>query len=156
MTLVAALKIHDTPVILGDVLITHSANNQRLLPTRPDLPSMLSSGRGIAGSRRKLSLINEQFIVGFSGAVAAGTILLKDLYRRFSQKTPSFDELNFALRLLNIQLQSYGGAELLGWVCEGEPRCFEWKATPGSSLVRLDRAVHGSGTAHFEAISKSG
>src|SRR5205823_271079 len=71
----------------------------------------------------------------------------KDLSRRFSEKTPSPNDLNFALRLFNHHLS--GSASVVGWLADPEPRCFCWRAKPGSELRWVTDAILGSGADHF-------
>jgi len=79
--------------------------------------------------------------------VAAGSVLFKDLHRRFCEKTPSRDELNFALRMHNISLS--GNASVVGWLADPQPLCFSWTAKPGSQLQWCTHALLGSGADHF-------
>jgi hypothetical protein len=149
MTLVAAFKIAGVPVLLGDLLITDEPSNaaHQFLPTRPDLTDALPTQRRRVGVRRKVLLLGNKLILGFTGEVAAGSILFKDLHRRFCEKTPSFDELNFALRLHNIRLS--GRANVVGWLADPEPQCFTWSASPGSKIKWCTHAFLGSGGNHF-------
>jgi hypothetical protein len=149
MTLVAAFKIEGVPVLLGDLLITDEPSNLRhqLLPTRPDLSNASPAERRRIGARRKVLLLGDKLIIGFTGDVDAGSILFKDLHRRFSKTTASPDELEFALRLHNIQLS--GTASVVGWLADPQPRCFTWTAKPGSQLRWCTHAILGSGADHF-------
>jgi hypothetical protein len=149
MTLVAAFKIEGVPVLLGDLLITDEPSNlpHQFLPTRPDLSHASLTQRRRVGVRRKVLLLGNKLIVGFTGTVAAGSILFKDLHRRFGKKTASSDELHFALRLHNIQLS--GNASVVGWFADPQPRCFTWTAKPGFELQWCTHAILGSGAEHF-------
>jgi hypothetical protein len=153
VTLVAAFKIQGIPVLVGDLLITAEPGIQphNLLPTRPDLTNSSATERRRIGVRRKLLLLGEKkLIVGFTGDVNSGSILFKDLYRRFSKNTASPDELHFALRLHNIQLS--GKASIVGWLADPDPRCFMWNAKPGSQLQWCPYAILGTGANHFSKI----
>jgi hypothetical protein len=149
MTLVAAFKIEGVPVLLGDLLITDEPTNSphQLLPTRPDLGNASPAERRRIGVRRKVLLLGDKLIVGFTGKVAAGSVLFKDLHRRFCEKTPSRDELNFALRMHNISLS--GDASVVGWLADPQPQCFSWAAKAGSHLQWCTHALLGSGADHF-------
>jgi hypothetical protein len=60
--------------------------------------------RRVSGLARKLHLVNKRFIVGYTGTVHAGKVILSDLERRFSSFTvgPSIKELNDALSLFPL------------------------------------------------------
>jgi hypothetical protein len=72
MTLVAALKIEGVPSLIGDFLLTDEQQgvDHFYLPTRPTLndPSHLPLPRRVSGLARKLHLVNQRFIVGFTGS----------------------------------------------------------------------------------------
>lgn len=150
MTLVAAFRINNVPVILGDMLITGEPGTgpHNYLPTRPDLTKSRSAERRRVGTRRKVLLLGKNFIIAFTGDVDAGAILFSDLHRRFAQQTPTEDSLSFALRLHNIQLSRR--ASVVGWLAAPEPRCFTWSARPGATLEWNTHAILGSGARHFE------
>jgi hypothetical protein len=150
MTLVAAFRIENVPVILGDLLITEEPSTlpHHLIPTRPDLTrrSSTSKDRRRTGMLRKVLLVNERLVVAFTGTVAAGAVLFADLQRRFHDKAASQEELNFALQLFNNQL--LGRASLVGWLADPEPQCFTWTAKPGP-VQWVKEAFLGSGARHF-------
>lgn len=149
MTLVAAFRINDVPVLLGDLLITDKPSDlpHGFLPTRPDLTRPNSGERRRIGARRKTLILNGNLSVGFTGTVDAGAILFRDLARRFSKSTPTPDELSYALRLHNIQLSK--NATVVGWLANPKPRCFRWSAKPGAILEWPPHAILGSGATHF-------
>jgi hypothetical protein len=149
MTLVAAFAIEGVPVMLGDLLITDEPSGlpHQFLPTRPDLSNASAKERRRIGVRRKVLVLGDRLIIGFTGSVAAGSILFQELHRQFCKKTPSSDELSFALRLHNIQLS--GIASVVGWLADPQPRCFTWSAKAGAQLQWCTHAVLGSGAKHF-------
>lgn len=156
MTIVAALRIEGVPALIGDFLITdvERGADHLWLPTRPNLndPLYPKLPRRISGLRRKLHLINEHFVVGFTGSVAAGAIIFADLERRFGNDNaaPTIEEINRTLNQFNIQCN--GNATVIGWTCRSRPRCFRWSAKPGSSATHVTHAIEGSGSHHFLGI----
>jgi hypothetical protein len=152
MTLVAAFKIENVPVLVGDLLITDEPGDttHNFLPTRPDLSQTKPTERRRSGARRKVLILGGKLILGFTGSIYAGSILFKDLHRRFSETSPSPDELNFALRLFNIQLS--GSASVVGWLADPEPRCFIWTAGANSQLRWVTHAILGTGADHFSKV----
>jgi hypothetical protein len=153
MTIVAALRIEGIPALIGDFLITDEqyGTDHFWLPTRPNLndPRYPKLPRRISGLRRKLHLINERFVVGFTGAVDAGAVIFADLERRFrtSNKSPSIKEISRALEQFNVLFDRR--ATVVGWTCGSRPRCFRWSARPGSSATHEPYAIEGSGSHHF-------
>jgi hypothetical protein len=87
LTIVAALKIEGIPALIGDFLLTDKLEyDHSWLPTRPkELPYPRPLPRRIRDLRRKLHLINERFIVGFTGSFNAGAETFGELERLFGK-----------------------------------------------------------------------
>jgi hypothetical protein len=156
MTLVAALKIEQIPALIGDFLITDEQRcTQHLwLPTRPNLndPQYPKLPRRVSGLVRKLHLINNRFVVGFTGNdVNAGGVIFADLEKRFGNANtgPTIREISNALARFNIQFGPPRTTIVIGWTCGSRPRCFRWEAKPGSSATHVTHAIEGSGRDHF-------
>jgi hypothetical protein len=156
MTLVAALKIEGIPALIGDFLITDEQRGTEhlWLPTRPNLndPQYPKIPRRVSGLARKLHLINDRLVVGFTGNDAsAGGVIFADLERRFANANtgPSIRAISNALERFNIQFGPPRTTIVIGWTCGSRPRCFRWEAKPGSSATHVTHAVEGSGRDHF-------
>lgn len=156
MTVVAALRIEGIPALIGDFLITDGQRgiHHAFLPTRPNLnnPAHPTLPRRIKGLGRKLHVINQRFVVGFTGSVEAGAAIFADLERRFghSNRAPSISEISHALEAFNVQFN--GRATIIGWTVSSRPRCFRWSARPGSPAVHVTHAIEGSGGHHFAEV----
>lgn len=118
------------------------------MPTRPYHRGDVS-GRVRQGTRLKTLVLNRRLALGFTGDVWAGAKLFKELEARYSDRTPTRDELNSALRLSNISLNK--AAHLVGWLADPEPACFRWSAGIGAQVEWPPCAVLGSGARHFES-----
>ena len=155
MTIIAALRIEGIPTLIGDFLITDDQRDSDhfWLPTRRHSPSPTKLPRAITGFTRKLHLINERFIVGFTGPIKAGAVIFDELERRFRNDNtgPSIRKISEALQIFNIQLRDQR-AIVIGWTCGSRPRCFRWEAGLNSSARHVTHAIEGSGRDHFIGI----
>jgi hypothetical protein len=155
MTIIAALKIEGIPTLIGDFLITDDMPNadHSWLPTRPQDSSYPNLPRRIRGIGRKLHLINERFIVGFTGPIKAGAEIFAELERCFRNDTtgPSIRKISEILQKFNIQFRNQR-AIVIGWTCSSRPRCFRWEAGLNSSAMHVTNAIEGSGRDHFTSI----
>jgi hypothetical protein len=158
MTVVAALKIEGVPALIGDFLITdeHHGSQHEWLPTRPNLndPRHPQLPRRVSEVRRKIHLINERFILAFTGDVDAGGVIFAYLQKRFgnTNKGPSIQSISSALQQFNIPFRSPKRATVIGWTCGSRPRCFRWEAKLGASAAHVSYAIEGSGRDHFTSI----
>jgi hypothetical protein len=159
MTLIAALRIEGIPAMIGDFLITDEQIEAPhiYIPTRsnvsdprtPGVPGVPKLPRRMAGLRRKIHIVNDNFIVGFTGSVKAGREIFERLERRFGTITtgPTIQEIDRTLRLFNVQYDKT--AAVIGWTVRSRPRCFSWTAGPGSHAINVTHAIEGSGKGHF-------
>jgi hypothetical protein len=154
MTLIAALKIEGVPALIGDFLVTDNrpSAGHDWIPTQPYLndpnyPNKLQ--RRISGAKRKLHLINDYFIVGFTGDVDAGAAIFSALESGLgnTKRGPSIMEISRALESFNIPYHKK--ATVIGWTAGPKPRCFKWTANPGSTATHVTHAIEGSGSRHF-------
>lgn len=157
MTVVAALRIEGIPALIGDFILTDGNINEPhiFLPTRPDINLGRIAGidRRVIGMARKVHIFNDKFVAGFTGLVSAGKEIFTDLERRFSNKSPTIDDLNVALRQFNIKYS--GSAYVVGWTVRSRPRCFLWEARPGSQVTKTSHSIAGSGAKHFADLLTS-
>jgi hypothetical protein len=147
LTIVAALKIEGIPALIGDFLVTDKLEyGHSWLPTRPQEFPYRPLPRRIRNLRRKLHLINERFIVGFTGSVNAGAAIFAELERLFGKGNmgPSIQQINEALQKFNVQF-CHDPAILIGWSCRSRPRCFKWSAGLNSLAAAVPYAIEGSG-----------
>ena len=152
MTLVAALKVEDVPVLLGDFLITDNANQRHaFLPTAPHLRNLVpgKGGLRIRGLRKKIHKINERLVVGFTGELQPGVFLLKALKAEFADGAATIRRLQSFLRDLCFHRKDR--CALVGWCWEKRPICFRWNGVRPDNVELPASAVAGSGAGEFEA-----
>ncbi len=156
MTLVAAFKIDGVPALLGDFLITDNVKRTNdFLPTMtkndPKAPgSMPFDGAGrIAGWCRKITKINDNFVVGFTGEMKPGTSLIRNLHRVFADRKITKQELEAFLSNVNIPKKS--SVQLIGWICGKRQLCFDWNGKT-NKLKIVESAFAGSGAKHFRSL----
>lgn len=152
MTLVAAFSIEGIHALVGDLLLTDSETrrNHTRLPTRPglEMESPATGKRRIHGFRKKIQKIGDRLVVGFTGDVAAGELLLSALNNRFCKGPLALRDLQELLA--NFRCENSNQTELVGWVWEKRLQCFHWRGSAPSNLDLVPSAFAGSGATHFK------
>lgn len=120
MTLIAAFRIEDIPVLMADMLLTTDDQSAKTsfmphLPHWGDPPA----DRKIVGVCSKLIILNERLAVAFTGFASAGRLFFADLERRFSRCTPSKDELSKTLTSWNASNVTRG-TKVIGWLAHSD------------------------------------
>lgn len=151
MTVIAALELEGVPVLIGDFLVTDKVNAPSLrIPARPEVVVAPLQHR-ISDLRRKCILVNDRFIVGFSGDVASGRRIISALMRRFShqKRGPTLQKIDKVLHEFTFNLRGKS-AFLVGWtVHDKRPVCFSFEAKLGETVVPVKRSIIGSGAKTF-------
>lgn len=154
MTLIAAYKIHDITILMGDFLLTDDTTRKKhiFIPTKPELSEVKpeSGKRRIAGFRKKVHIINELFAVGFTGYLQPGKAILNELDRKYSNRAPGFNDLKSTL--IKIKCDYKDKAEIAGWICKNRPICFHWRGDQPKYLFVRDSVFTGSGGEHFKEL----
>jgi hypothetical protein len=166
MTLVAAFKRNDVPVIIGDFLVTDELQNvpHDFTPTSPGLPELPGKKeRRRHGVRLKVSIVNDKLAVAFTGHIAAGEQLVRGLRKQFSTVGTSaemlFEFLDDTCGWPSMKyrqgVERLYDAHLVGWIADTEPRCFQYSLQPGKTVKWVNEAVNGSGRHHFGRIRRN-
>lgn len=154
MTLLAAFTIHGIPILIGDFLLTDEQvnTNHIFYPTRPELKDVKPSPgeRRICGLSKKIHIIGERLVVGFTGQMQPGRYLLKQLHEKFTNEKPTANNLADFLR--NLQFVNKSKTELAGWLWEKRPLCFHWKGSSPGDLKLTKGVFTGSGGNHFKSM----
>jgi hypothetical protein len=151
LTLIAAFRIAEIPVLMADMLLTTDDQSTKTsfmphLPHWGDPPA----DRKIVGVCSKLIILNERLAVAFTGFASAGKLFFADLERRFSQCTPSKDELSKTLTSWNASNVTRG-TKVIGWLAHSDhPECFEYIAAPGAAMSWVSSSFGGYGASHFQ------
>ena len=145
MTLIAGLHNLGAPILLGDLLITAQTNDpaaRSFLPTSAAAASLPAKGFRVAGTRKKVHIVNPRLAVAWAGSQLAASILFKDLH---DLKAPtSRNELERTLSR-HTEFTRATSVHLIGWLVEGEPRCFRWNSEWPHELFVADSHIEGSG-----------
>src|SRR5438477_1144938 len=124
MTLVAAYKVDDVPLLLGDFLIT--------------------SGE-LSGTRKKIHFISPNFVVGWSGDLWAARPVLKALHDQFDNAHVQYGTLEKLLTQFPTEELGSLNVQIVGWVVDDEARCFLWRSDYPSELFYDNEYFIGSG-----------
>jgi hypothetical protein len=131
MTLLAAFQNCETPILLGDFLLTSP---------------------GQIGSRKKVHLISPNLVVGWTGNRLSARLVLRDLHAEFAGQNVTRIALeNFLTRYPTADLSSLE-VRLVGWVVDGEAKCFLWNSLYPTELFYEGSHFDGSGAAAFEML----
>ena len=151
MTLLAAFRIHDVPVLIGDFLLTDelAGAGHVFIPTKPDLAGVIPEhgDRRICGLRKKVNIIGNRLAIGFTGLLSPGRYLMRKLHEKFSVENPSIPSLEEFLK--NLKFVDKIKTEVAGWIWEKRPLCFYWKGANPDKLNIIDAVFTGSGGPHF-------
>jgi hypothetical protein len=128
MTLIVAAKHVGVPFLLSDSLVTGGVQ---------DLTT------------QKIHRIRPDFVVGFTGHLAAAEAMLLHLREFFGSQPVTFTALRDVLAAFPEETIRGSAVELLGWFCDPEPVSFLWRSEAPSSLRIADQFARGSGAASY-------
>lgn len=107
MTLIAAYKENEVPILLGDVLTTNAFKSEFHC--------------------KKIIKISSNFVIAWTGMKSYAMDVLKSLMQQFQDKLVTMNEVEKFL--LNFDISSFLEDEnltLIGWVIDDKTYCFEW------------------------------
>lgn len=136
MTLVAAYRDTGIPFLVGDFLV--STDNQ---------PS---------GSRKKIHLISPNLVIGCTGDLIAASPVVGDLYREFSGRHVSKDELDHYLINYPTANLRFSRVIIVGWIVDGEGHCFWWDSAYPVQVNEEPYFYTGTGAEAFEKLAGAG
>ncbi len=159
LTVIAAIRLNDIPVLIGDTLLTAPATPsdpievipgnplpRNYYPANPATANTLpgATGYGVAGARRKVVIVNDFFCVGWSGGALCATALVKRLREMFGKGITTFDALK---AFLGREEPITGGLAflLVGWFIDDSRHCFRWNSAWPSDVYEGDDFIDGSG-----------
>jgi hypothetical protein len=158
MTVIAALRLEGVPALIGDFLLIDSRTDLQHfpLPTRQNVQDPVGQPlpHRIHGMERKCLIINDRFIIGFTGHVPAAKMLFGALERKFAKQPedPTLIQIDETLESLKAEInrRKYT-ATIVGWTVRARPRCFSWSPTPDSKTQSVQEAIVGAGAIKFRA-----
>jgi hypothetical protein len=146
MTLIAAYQEYDTPLLVGDVLITTPFGDEY--------------------HTKKIHKISPNFVIGWTGYRDNAMQILPKIYKKFGGKRVQISEIEEYL--LNYDVSRFIGKDewedkliLSGWVINDEKYCFKWSDLFNhSGLTQLaypsikEGTINGSGAKFFKNLLK--
>jgi hypothetical protein len=154
VTLIVATEMSNTPILIGDILLSVTGREIRPhvpVPTLHDvslLPEEYFYSRSITGLRRKMALINSKFAVAWADRLIDAQTVLSELRTQFATGATSREELFHFLS--NWQYWHGSQCILVGWlVDEKGPVSFKWDPASHSLTVDTHPYVVGSGMEQF-------
>jgi hypothetical protein len=160
MTLIAAIDLYDTPILIGDVIISQIGVSEphAPIPTRTDLENVVPREwfRTIKGVRRKLTKINDWLVVGWAGHQIAAQVLLEKLKVRFESKQIEREHL-FQFLTGFEDLGSGINCTLVGWLVDREGAIsFKWNSQSKALVSGRQPYIAGSGAKALTKILREG
>ncbi len=156
MTLIAALKLHDVPILLGDLLISspHSDTSHAKLPTllSQEVDQVLPRDEYypiVRGLQRKVARINDWLVVAWAGNLIAAKVVLKKMVERFKSKRVPREKVFTFLS----QVDDLGTIEctIIGWLADKTGIVsFSWNSATRHLSVDEGPYIEGSGKQDFE------
>jgi hypothetical protein len=154
MTIIAAIKISETPVLIGDILISRTGIEQPHIeiPTIDDVNLILPEEwqRNVCGLYPKLVLINSSLTIAWTGHVIAARSLIEEIRGKFGGVDFVPDELFFFLKN-DESIDTSLELTIIGWVIvNGKPISFHWNSEERNKVNLNGEYVEGSGAVQFK------
>lgn len=135
MTLIAGYQYQNVPILFGDFMISGGAREYSL---------------------KKIHLISDNFVIGWTGHLFIAKGILRDLYSKFSGIHATRKQLEDFLINYPVEQNNSFVVHLVGWVVDdGTPLCFLWNSSYPQELFYEPYHVAGSGTNLFEDMLNS-
>ncbi len=163
MTLIAAFKAFEVPIIFGDILISQTGDVKPhiKLPTLPDstVEDLMPSEwmRTVTHLRRKVCIINKHFAVAWAGNLLGAKYVIKKMRSEFHDGLIDRKNLNQFFNNLET-LGTETNCIVIGWIIEkSNMYSFKWESQSKYLMFSSDPYFSGSGkndffTKHVEHI----
>ncbi|NOT27181.1 MAG: hypothetical protein HOP16_13875 [Acidobacteria bacterium] len=129
MTLVAAFRQKETPILIGDFLIT--------------------AGATARGSRKKICRIADNFAIGWTGNLLAATRVISALRGRFRGGRPTAADVERFLTTYPTTDLGDLRVHIIGWILAETDVCFCWNSSWPTQLFEEPYHYDGSGGPRF-------
>jgi hypothetical protein len=97
MTLAAALTVNSYPVLIGDLLLSgpELSDGTIHIPTIGNINAVFPEGSGysITGLSQKVCVVNDNLVVGWSGALVAAKLVIAQLIKEGAKRIFAFNDL---------------------------------------------------------------
>ncbi len=158
MTLIAADKFCETPVIFGDTLISGPSDIIEPVPTQfTNNFVKLSKNNDMVpvGFRKKLYIIGQNLVVGWAGHLVVAKKILAQINSQFGGTHVSLEAYEKFMNEINEFANSDMMALIIGWLINGKSsHCFFWNSSFPKELFYDDRFYIGSGKKFAEELMK--
>ncbi len=131
MTLIAAYKEEEIPVLIGDMALMKG--NERSL-------------------QKKSYIISPNFVVAWSGHSIVAKKVITDLRNEFINKMPT--KTSIEKFFTSYKSDDFGRlhTNFIGWIIDGEPDCFCWNCLYPEEIFYNSFFIDGTGTKYFERL----
>lgn len=134
MTLLAAHRLHDIPVLIGDAICT-AQDSQSL--------------------KKKIYLISPDLAVGWTGYAITASSVIGELRSTFSEKTVKRSDLESFFTSFQCHGMYDRNVKIVGWIIDDQPSPFLWQSSYPSEVFYSDYYFEGSGERYYESLLKS-
>lgn len=131
MTLIAAYRNKGIPVLIGDMALT-----------KGDIRSL----------RKKVYVVSDNFVVGWTGYMIVAKRVIADLKKAFGNNLVTKASLEDFFK--SYEPDDFGSlhTNVIGWVVDDEPHCFRWNCLYPKEVFYDSRFVDGTGREYFESL----
>lgn len=134
MTLLAAHKLHDTPVLIGDAICT-----------APDSQSL----------KKKIYLITPNLAVGWTGYAITASGVIGEMRSTFNDKSVTRSDLESFFKGFQCPGMYDRNVKIVGWIIDDHPSPFIWQSSYPSEVFYNDYYFEGSGERYYESLLES-
>lgn len=156
MTLIAAWKEGNTPILIGDLITSRHWQfdaTHHALPTRKDLDRLLPREQGlkIADLCQKAYKISDTLAVAWCNYQFSAKSVLGGLFRRYHDSECTVDGVrSFLTSMVGYEALP---CTLIGWIMDkGDAQCFKWCSSVPTDFLLGDKFIEGSGSEYFRGI----
>jgi hypothetical protein len=134
VTLLAAHRLHDIPVLVGDALCT-----------APDSQSL----------KKKIYLIAPNLAVGWTGYSLTASSVVGELRSIFAEKIATRSDLEAFFGGFSCPGMYERDVKIVGWIIDDQPSPFIWHSSYPSEVFYNDFYYEGSGEQYYESVIRS-
>jgi hypothetical protein len=134
MTLLAAHRLHDIPVLIGDAVCT-----------APDSRSL----------KKKIYLITPNLAVGWTGYAITAATVIGEMRSALNDKTVTRSDLESFLKGFQCHGMYERDVKIVGWIIDDQPSPFIWQSSYPSEVFYNDYYFEGSGERYYESLLES-
>jgi hypothetical protein len=164
VTLIAAMKLHDVPVLIGDLLISspHYDSHHSSLPTliSQEIDTVLPHNEDyflpiIEGLQRKVAKLNDWLVVAWAGDYIAAKTTLKKMFEQLKEKRMSREKVfSFLDEVEDVGTIS---CTIIGWLSDKKGVVsFSWDSKTRNITTNGEPYIYGTGKEDFEKQLEEG